>query len=122
MSGMNKFVYGERTVYEKDGRYIKHLNGEFVGEDTRSGAFSWLYKGSAYELVIHGFAEDDDGVYLRGSVLNKESRLVISSGSFYKQEKECDNDVMVRLLDWASRYVNDSELATARERYKVKCS
>jgi hypothetical protein len=110
---MNKFVYGERSVYEKDGRYIKYLDGEFAGEDSRANAFNWLYAASPYQLNI---ANVEGGV--SGTVLNKSSLKSISSATFLKHEGETDSDVRLRLLDWAERYVTKAEISAAVRRFQ----
>lgn len=97
---MNKFRYGNRTLYEKDGRYLKYLDGEFTGEDNRNKALSWLYAASPYKLETTRMA---DG--FKGWIRDTTSGNVISECSFFKHGEESDSEVWARVCDWASRYI-----------------
>lgn len=109
---MNKFTYGERAVYEKDGRYIKMLEGEFVGEDTRAGALGWLYKACPYEV---NFARVDGGI--AGEVLNRHSGRQIASVSVIRADGETEQELRLRVIKWASMWCPDSEVAAACRRF-----
>jgi hypothetical protein len=114
MSGMNKFVYGERTVYEKEGRYIKHSKGEFAGEGTRAEAFAWLYEGDPYELEIHSPRGG-----LTGVIRNRGSGCVVASAMFYRQDNEGDRELFSRLYDWAARYMKHRDILAAKSAYEA---
>jgi hypothetical protein len=97
---MNKFRYGNRTIYEKDGRYLKYLDGNFTGEDDRNKAFSWLYEARPYRLDTTKIK----GGY-KGVIKDTTGGRTVAEAAFYRSEDETENEAWARLCDWAARYI-----------------
>lgn len=97
---MNKIQYGNRTLYEKNGRFLKYLDGNFTGEDDRRKAFAWLYEANPYKIETVKLA---DGY--KGWIRETTTGNVIAESSFYRKEGESDNEIWARLCDWSARYV-----------------
>lgn len=102
---MNKIKYGNRTLYEKDGRFLRYLDGEFLGEACRAKAFAWLHAAQPYRLES---TKMTDG--FKGVIRDTTAGGITAEARFYKKEHETDNDVWARLVDWAGRYIGDRDL------------
>lgn len=97
---MNKIQYGNRTLYEKDGKFLKYFDGQYVGEDNRAKAFSWLYEANPYKLETVKLANG-----YKGWVRDTTSGKVIAENSFLRNGEEGDNEIWARLCNWSARYI-----------------
>jgi len=94
--------YGNRKLIEHEGRFLRYLDEQFLGEACRKKAFAWLYEAQPYKLEV-----TRTPLGFEGLIRDTTGAGVTASAKFYRAESETDDDVWARLTDWAARYIGD---------------